>query len=168
MKHKTIAVIVRLYLVAALAASFSHIITSAHKLGLDGWEAWSAPFIIDGIAIMGMVMRGNEFSARTRKIGFRVQLGMGLASLAANVYAADSIGGIIFGVAVVAVFVLAEWLSDNMESAQAEQARLAAIEAAERKAAGVAKRCATLAAKTKTTKAQQPKRTTRKPALAAA
>jgi len=79
-----------------------------HKLGLTGWEAWSAPFIIDGIAIMGMVMRGDEFSTHTRKIGFRVQLGMGLASLAANVFAAHSLGGIIFGVAVVAVFVLAE------------------------------------------------------------
>ena len=108
MKHKAIKLLVRAYMVAAIAASFSHILTSSHKLGLDGLEAWSTPFILDGIALIGMFMRGEEFSSRTRKIGFRVQVALGLASLAANIYAADSVGGIIYGIAVVGTFVLAE------------------------------------------------------------
>ena len=161
--------IVKLYFFAALAGSFTHIITAAEKVGLGGWEAWSTPFMIDGLAVIGMVMRGEEFSSRTRRIGFRVQMVMGCMSLTANVYAAHNTGGMIYGVGIVALFLAAEWLGDKhqMQSAKAEADALAiaeaeaitaqaAAEAQAKKAATQAKRAATIA-KNKRTKASQTK-----------
>lgn len=121
--------IVKGYFVAALAASFTHLIAAAHKGGLEGWEAWSVPFMIDGIAILGLIMRGTEFDTRTRKIGFRVQCGAGFLSLLGNVFAAHNIGGAVYGVGVVALFILAEWLSDNMGTAKDEAKRNAVAKA---------------------------------------
>lgn len=134
---KIVRAIAKLYFIAALAASFSHIITTADKIGLSGWEMWSTPFMIDGLAVIGLVMRGEAFSKATRRIGFRVQLTAGAVSLLANVYAASNVGGMIYGVAVVALFVGAEWLSDKIESAEVDKAREAAAKrtAAAQKAA---------------------------------
>lgn len=113
--------IVRAYFIGAIAGSFSHLVTAAHKGGLVGWEAWSVPFMIDGIAILGLVMRSEDFSKRTRKIGFRTQCVAGLLSLTGNVFAAHNIGGAIYGVGIVALFLFAEWLSGNMESVKVDQ-----------------------------------------------
>jgi hypothetical protein len=168
-KFRMVQAIVKLYFIAALAGSFTHIITAAEKIGLSGWEMYSTPFMIDGLAIIGMVMRSEEFASRTRKIGFRVQLTMGAMSLTANVYAAHNIGGMIYGVGIVALFLAAEWLGDKaqMQSAkaeadalaQAEAERIVAEAAAEvqaRKAAAIAKGKATRA-KNARTKATQTK-----------
>lgn len=122
-KVQGVKVIVRGYFFFAIAASFTHLITAATKGGLAGWEAWAVPFLVDGIAILGLIMRGAEFDTRTRKIGFRVQCGAGLLSLLGNVFAARNLGGAVFGVATVALFVLTEWLSDNMGSASDEVKR---------------------------------------------
>lgn len=138
-KVQVINVIVRFYFVAALAGSFTHIIEAAFKVGLSGWEAWSTPFMIDGLAIIGMVMRTEAFSKATRKLGFRVQVIMGVLSLVANVYAADNLGGVIYGVAIVALFLAAEWLSERLESAQADIER----EAREKRSAAASKAAAT-------------------------
>lgn len=131
--------IVKAYFFAAIAASFTHLVTAAEKGGLAGWEMWSVPFLIDGIAIIGLIMRGNEFSKATRKIGFRVQIGAGVLSLAGNVFAAHNIGGAVYGVAIVALFLLTEWLSDHMQSVDIDKA----AEAAAKKAEAVAKAQAT-------------------------
>lgn len=155
MKNKVdiIRTIVKLYFVAALAGSFMHIIEAAHKVGLTGWEAWSTPFMIDGLAIIGMVMRTESFSQATRKLGFRVQVIMGCFSLVANVYAAHNTGGIIYGIAIVALFIAAEWLAERLESAQADKAREAQAKRSEaaRKAAATRKKNAA----TKTRKRKQ-------------
>jgi hypothetical protein len=143
-KVQVIKAIVKVYFVAALAGSFTHIITAAHKTGLVGWEAWSTPFMIDGLAIIGMVMRTAQFSQATRKLGLRVQAVMGGLSLVANVYAAHNAGGVLYGVALVALFLAAEWLSTQLEPASADQAR---DQAAKRKAAA-AKGAATRKANT--------------------
>jgi Protein of unknown function (DUF2637) len=116
-KVSIIRAIVKLYFVGALTISFIHIITAAQKTGLEGYEAWVTPLMIDGVALIGMIMRGVEFSKRTRKIGFWTQFGAGMVSLIANVYAADSVGGMILGVAVVGLFLFSEWLSDNITTA---------------------------------------------------
>lgn len=145
-KVTAVNVIVKLYFLGAIAGSFTHIITAAEKVGLSGWEMYSTPFMIDGLAIIGMVMRSHEFSTKTRKIGFRVQCTMGALSLVANVYAAHNIGGIIYGVGIVALFVAAEWLADNIEGAGADvvvEAEKAIDAAAARKAEITAKRLAT-------------------------
>lgn len=145
-KVSIIKAIVKLYFVAALAGSFTHIITAAGKVGLEGWEMYATPFMIDGLAVIGMIMRSDAFSARSRKIGFRVQLIMGALSLTANVYAAHNLGGMIFGVGIVVLFLAAEWLGDNIESAAVDNVHEAeAIVEAEaaRRAAITAKRNAT-------------------------
>lgn len=155
-KHQIaiVSAIVKLYFLAALAGSFTHIIEAAFKTGLTGWEAWSTPFMIDGIAIIGMVMRGKRFSKATRAIGTRVQLVAGLLSLTANVYAAENFGGRIYGVAIVALFLTAEWLSERMEGVEVDMERDAREKrsAAATKAAATRKRNAT--AKTRKRNAQ--------------
>jgi hypothetical protein len=142
-KNRVIAVIVRLYFAAAIIASFSHVITTSEKLGLTGWELWSTPFMVDGIAIIGLVMRSASFSSDTQRIGFRTQMVAGGMSLVANVAAAHTFGGYLYGVGVVALFVYAEWLSGKIESAESEQARIFAEEAAAKRASAVAKAAAT-------------------------
>lgn len=130
-KVKIVQTIVKLYFVGALAGSFVHIISAAEKLGLSGWESWSTPFMIDGLALIGMVMRSDDFSEATRKLGFRVQLVMGAFSLIANVYAAKNIGGVIYGVMIVALYIAAEWVSERLESSQVDRDREAAIKRSE-------------------------------------
>ena len=130
------------YFLLALVVSFLHLIHAAHKGGLT-WEAWLVPFMVDGIAVMGVALRGEEFAKRTRKIGFRTQVVAGALSLAGNVYAAHNMGGMLLGVAVVLLFVFAEWLTDQIESAEVEAAREAAELAAQAKAAAIAKGQAT-------------------------
>jgi len=112
--------ITKLYFAGALTGSFIHIVTSAHKLGGEGIEAYATPFMIDGIAVMGMVMRSDDFSKRTNKIGFRVQCVTGAMSLGMNVYAAHSLFGVLFGIAIVGLFVFAEWLNDQIESREVD------------------------------------------------
>jgi hypothetical protein len=132
-KVQAVRGITKLYFVAALAGSFTHIITAAHKTGLVGWEAWSTPFMIDGLAVIGMVMRSEAFSQATRSTGLRVQAVMGLVSLVANVYAASTVGGVLYGVAVVALFLAAEWLTGQLAPASVDQA--AAVKAKRQAAA---------------------------------
>lgn len=137
-KVSIIRTVPRLYFVAALTLSFIHLVHAGHKGGL-AWEAWTIPFMVDGIAIMGLTMRSTDFASRTRKIGFRTQCIAGALSLSGNVYAAHNIGTGVFGVAVVALFVFSEWITDQIESAAVEEARTIAQEAADRKAAAIKK-----------------------------
>lgn len=121
--------IVRGYFGGALALSATHTVHSFEKLGLDTGEQYVTPLAIDGIAILGLIMRGEKWSTDTRKIGLRIQIGAGSLQLAANVYAASSTGGMILGVLVVALYLLAEWLSGRMVTRDAELAALALAEA---------------------------------------
>lgn len=127
--------IVKGYFVAALAGSFTHIVDAAGKTGLHGWEMWATPFMIDGLAVIGMIMRGTEFSKKTRQLGAWTQGLMGSFSLTANVYAAETTGGVIFGVGIVALFLAAEWLSDNIESVEVDRQAAAEAKAEAKRAA---------------------------------
>jgi len=162
-KVALVSVITRLYFIAALTLSFSHLVHAGHKGGLT-WEAWTVPFMIDGIACIGLIMRSADFASRTRAIGFRVQIVAGLLSLAGNVYAAHNAGTAVFGVATVALFVFSEWLSDQIKSAAAEAAELAATEAATKKAAAIAKGRATRAHKAASAPAKKAAATRRRKA----
>jgi hypothetical protein len=152
--------IVKAYFVAALAGSFTHITVAAEFLGLHGWEAGIVPFLIDGMFVIAMVLRSETYSARTRSIGLRVQVAMGTLSLAANITATRSVGGVLLAVLLVGGMIFSEWLGDpkqlktaaqeNAETAAADAARAIAAaeaEAAARKAEGIAKGIATKAAK---------------------
>lgn len=144
-KVKIVQTIVKLYFVGALAGSFVHIIAAGEKLGLSGWESWSTPFMIDGLALIGMVMRSADFSASTRKLGFQVQMVMGAFSLVANVYAAKNIGGVIYGVMIVALYIASEAIAERMESSQVDRDREAKLKRQEaaQKAANTRKANAT-------------------------
>lgn len=124
-KVKLATLISRGYFLMAIVVSFLHLIHAARKGGLE-WEAWLVPFMVDGIAVMGVLLRGEEFASRTRKIGFRTQCAAGFLSLLGNVYAAHNAGGVVMGFGVVTLFVFAEWLTDQIESAGDEIARDAA------------------------------------------
>lgn len=166
-KTTLVKLIVKAYFLAALAASFTHIVTAAEKLGLTGWEAGIVPFLIDGMFVIAMVLRGEVYSTRTRRIGFRVQVATGALSLAANVTAAETVGGVILANLLIIGMIFSEWLIDakQMKTAAqeaAEQAvaeaervtREAAESAAARKAAGIAKGQATRRRKATTRKHQ--------------
>lgn len=153
--------IVKAYFIAALAASFTHIVTAAEFLGLRGWEAGITPFLIDGMFLIAMVLRSETYSTRTRRIALRVQIAMGTFSLAANITATRSVGGVLLSVMLVGGMIFSEWLADGRQmktrateaaelaTAEAERiVRQAEAEAAARKAAGIAKGVATRAAKT--------------------
>jgi hypothetical protein len=159
-KTFTIWLIVKAYFVAALAGSFTHIIVAAEYLGLHGWEATIVPFLIDGMFLIAMVLRSETYSARTRRIGLRVQVAMGTLSLAANITATRSFGGTLLAVLLVGGMIFSEWLADGKQmktraqeiaETEAEEAaraaRQAEAEAAARKAEGIAKGLATKAAK---------------------
>ncbi len=141
-KVSVIKAITKLYFAAAVAGSATHIIHAAGKTGLHGWEMYTTPLLIDGLAIIGLIMRGDDFSKRNQTFGFRVQCIMGLLSLIANVYAAESAGGVMYGVAIVLMFIGAEWLSSNIESADVDKA----AEVADKRKAAAAKGAATRAA----------------------
>lgn len=162
-----VKLIVKAYFLAALLGSFTHIVTAAEKLGLTGWEAVIVPFLIDGMFIIAMVLRGEVYGVRTRKIGLRVQVAMGALSLAANITAAETAGGVLLAGLLVGGMIFSEWLVDakQMKTAAVEAAELAAAEAARvareaaeaaarRKADGIAKAKATRARKARTRKVQ--------------
>lgn len=144
--------IVKCYFIGAIVMSFIHIIDASHKLHTTGWQAFTWPFMIDGIAIIGMIMRGSKWSTETNALGFKVQMGAGLLSLAANIYAGNTTGDVMTGIAVVALFVFAEWLSDRMVTRKEQEEAAAAKVAAAKKEAVNAKRRASRAA-SKTSKA---------------
>ena len=134
--------ITKLYFAGALAGSATHIITASHKMGGTGIEAMVTPLMIDGIAIIGMVMRSEDFSKRTNKIGFIVQCVMGAMSLAMNVAAAHNLFGVAFGIAVVSLFIFSEWLGDQIEGREVDGAAAAAASIAWMAACSHPTRCA--------------------------
>jgi hypothetical protein len=104
--------------VGAAAISFSHIVEVGLRFGL-GWQAWVAPFLIDGFAILGTIGRSPSFAEATRKAGLRLMIAAGLVSLACNVTAGTNIGQRAFGVLVVAGYITAEWYASKMHAAPA-------------------------------------------------
>lgn len=153
--YLAVRTIVRAYMLATLTISFRHIITASHLLGLTGWQAWTAPFAIDGFAVLGMIGRSDRFAAATQRTGFRLQVCAGLVSLTCNVYAGHTLGERLYGFLIVAAFVVAEWYGDKLRPAPApaevDAAKARRSEAA-RKAAATRK--ANAAASARLAKAQ--------------
>jgi hypothetical protein len=147
--------IVKGYFFGALGVSAFHIIQTFEKLGLNDGEQYLTPFAIDGIAVLGLIMRSERWSTSTRKIGLRVQVGAGSLSLAANVFAGSSLGGRILGVMVVGLFLLSEWLGDRMETRADEIAQAEAFAQVEALAAQQAEETAKREAKNAAARARR-------------
>lgn len=116
-----VAVIVRAFMLGAAAISFTHIVATSHALGL-GWEAWTVPGFVDGLAVLGLIGRGPKFAASTQKAGLALMAGAGTLSLACNVYAGHNLGQQLYGVLVVAGFIAAEWYSMKLRPAPVVEA----------------------------------------------
>jgi len=116
--YLTALTIVRAFMLAAAVASFTHIVHTAHMLGLSGWQALSTPFMIDGFAALGMLGRSHRFAESTRRVGMRFAIAAGTLSLAANIYAGTNAGERIYGGLVVAAFIAAEQYADRMKPAE--------------------------------------------------
>lgn len=103
-----ISTVVWLLLLLAASVSATHIVETAHKLGLHDWQAYTAPALIDLVAIVGKLSMALDFAAPFRRSGFRLLMVGATLSLACNVYAGDNIGERAFGVLVVGAFMLLE------------------------------------------------------------
>lgn len=135
-RYLLVMLVVRgLYMPGALAISFGHILDAGHMLGLTGWQAWTAPFFIDGFALIGMVMRGRNFDPATRRFGLQLQAVAGLGSLAANIAAGHTIGERIYGALVVAGLVVAELAGERVHAGRRAELAAAAKRAAARESA---------------------------------
>jgi hypothetical protein len=102
-----IRVVVWIFMIGAAAISTRHIVHVSQMLGL-GWESYTVPAFVDGIAVVGKASMLPRFSQRFRRSGFRLLMFGGLLSLAANVAAGSNWGQRAFGVLVVAGFMLLE------------------------------------------------------------
>jgi len=102
-----IRVVVWVFMIGAAVISFTHIVETGHMLGL-GWEAIAAPFLIDGIALVGKVSMLPRFSAKFRKSGRTLLMLGGTLSLACNIAAGHNNGQRAFGVLVVVGFMALE------------------------------------------------------------
>lgn len=140
-------VIVHMFLVGAAAVSFMHIVTVSERLGVHDWQAFTVPFLIDGIAILGKIGRSRKFAEKTRSAGL-VLMGLGgIVSLAANIEAGENVGQKAYGALLVGGFVLAEWYAGKLEAApppaapaaESKARKVSEAEQAARKRAGWAK-----------------------------
>lgn len=145
-----IRIVVWFFLIGAALISFSHIVHVSQMLGL-GWESWTVPAFVDGIAIVGKVSMLPRFSAAFRRSGFKLLMFGGVLSLAANVAAGSNWGERAFGVLVVAGFMILESHAtkadrtavaapaEPVDPAAVERRRAAAAKAAQTRKANAAK-----------------------------
>lgn len=131
------AIVRGVYMPGALIISFGHIISAGEDLGLTGWQAFTAPFFLDGFAVLGMIGRSHAFLPETRRWALWMQVGAGAASLIANVYAGHNAGERIYGFLIVAGFVVAERFAERAYAAPiaADLAKAKRSEAARKGAA---------------------------------
>jgi hypothetical protein len=141
--------IVKAYFVFALVFSFAHLVEAGHKAGLQG-EAWAVPFMVDGLALVGIVMRTASFARSTRTLGLRIQIVMAAISLALNEYSAHNVGSAVFAAGTVTLYIGAEVVSGHVHPVAVDHAQ----DKADRAAAIVAKGKATRERKARTAKAE--------------
>jgi hypothetical protein len=127
------------FMLGAAAGSFRGEVELSHSLGL-GWEAYTVPFLIDGMAVLGLLGRGREFAASTQRAGLIIAIAMGTLSLACNILAGHTLGQRLYGALIVGVFLASEWyatkldkapappsVSDELRTKRSEAARKAAV-----------------------------------------
>lgn len=133
-KVSFVRLIVKAYFVTALAISFSHFIHAFNKLGLYGFGAVSMPIAIDGLAVVGMILQGKDFSKATNKIGKWMQLICGTISLSVNIFSGwGAAGAIIQGITWVTIYMVLEVVVGKIQPASidTEAANAAAVAEAE-------------------------------------
>lgn len=107
-------------LLGTLFMSSMDTIITAHKLGLHGVKAWTAPGLVDAFAIVGKLGRLDRFTEDTRKTAFKIMMVGGLLSLFCNFYAGDTDGERGYGVVLVGAFLLLEHFAGKLNTKPAE------------------------------------------------
>lgn len=173
--HITATLIVLAFALGSLAISFSHVIELAHRYGVEGWQAWTAPFLVDGFMLLGRLGMSRRFDTATNRIGRRMLVAGALLSLAANVGVGVTVGQRVYGALVVIGFLVSEWYAGKLAPAPVVTVETAeetaARELAEKRSAAAKQAAVTRAAnRAKKAAAAKParSRTARTTALAAA
>lgn len=99
----TAKTITALYLLTALAMSFTHIADLFGIMGSD-WQRWIAPVMIDAVAVIGKLSMSTAFTPKTRARGKAALWIAGSISFTANVtvgYVEHMYGNAILGAIVV-------------------------------------------------------------------
>lgn len=158
-----ISAVVWLLLILAAGVSATHIVETAHKLGLHDWQAYTTPALIDIVAIVGKLSMAAGFAPTFRSSGFRLLMLGGTLSLACNVYAGSNLGERFFGVLVVGAFLALEHHATKAGKAavvqttsEVDETLKAKRSAAARKAAATRKANAAKATKPRKPKAPRP------------
>jgi hypothetical protein len=139
--------ITKAYFFGAMSVSAIHTIHSFQKMGLHTGEEFLTPAAVDGLAFFGLSLQGGKYADSTNRIGLRIQIGAGIAQLAANIFAASSFGGMVFGVVVVGLYLLMEAIGPKLKTRAAAEAEAKAE--ADAKAAAEAEAAATAARESK-------------------
>lgn len=147
--------ITKAYFFGAMGVSAIHTVHSFEKLGLHTGEQWLAPLAIDGFAMFGLVLQNRKYDDSTNRTGVKFQVIAGIAQLASNIFAASSLGGMVFGIMVVGIYLVAELIGIKIRTrAQAEAERAAQAEA-DAKAAAEAEEAAKREAKNAAARARR-------------
>lgn len=125
----TAKAITKAYFFGAMAVSAVHTIHSFQKIGLHTGEEYFTPAAVDGLAFFGLSLQSGKYSDATNRIGLRMQIGAGIAQLAANVFAASSAGGMLLGVMIVGIYLLMEAIGPKLKTRAAVEAEEAAAKA---------------------------------------
>jgi hypothetical protein len=103
-------------LIYAAIVSSSHIIDVAFRIGIDDWQAWTAPFLVDAVMAAGKLGRLHRFTDQTRRAALKLFAFGGAMSLVCNVYAGyPSFGKMAHGLVVVVIMVWLESYVARME-----------------------------------------------------
>lgn len=102
------------FLAAAAVGSFNNIVGLAHDLGVSPGHAWTTPFLVDGIALMGKLLRSRHLAKTAHRAGLRLMIFGGVLSLTANVLHGHTLGDQIWGALLVVGFIVVERASDHL------------------------------------------------------
>jgi hypothetical protein len=88
------------------------------------------PFLVDGLAVLGLIGRSSKFAASTRRAGLVLTLGAGWLSLTCNIMPGHNLGQQLYGVLVVAGFIATETYATKLRPPTAAPAEPTAEEPA--------------------------------------
>lgn len=115
----TATVIVYGFLLGAAVGSFGNIVGLAEHIGVSGSHAWTSPLLVDGIALMGKLLRSHRLAPAANRAGLRLMVFGGVLSLTANILHGHTLGDRIYGALLVVGFLIVERAAEHLAPAPA-------------------------------------------------